>query len=180
MDFVRSLDTSKLLLLGTGLSFCISVIPSLAYNLPIFLFGTFLQDQQEASQSLQTFSGLLAVSAFFDLYSFFRSAPTHNFLTTVITLLLLFVKVPTLLAFSAALRQRGGDMGLGIGGQNLQGATLWSMPGGFTSGNRDGYEQVDDNSTFVRPPHTSIPANPSMPAPQVPASQAPPGAYQNV
>jgi hypothetical protein len=71
MDFVQGLDSSKLVLGGVvsfsiillfrrrqhpswqGLSFFLSVFSSPPYNLPIFLFGAYAQEQTEAIQSLQ-------------------------------------------------------------------------------------------------------------------------------
>ena len=56
--------------------------------------------------------------------------------------------------------------------------TVWSMPGGFTSGGREGYQTVDDEP-FIR--NTSRPAAPPhrMPAPSTTEPTAP-GAYQSV
>ncbi|EAU92991.2 hypothetical protein CC1G_06711 [Coprinopsis cinerea okayama7 len=178
MDFIQSLDSSKLTLYGTALSFLLSTTPALSYNFPLFLFGTYIQEQNDAVQSLQTFTGLLAASILFDVISFFTIQ--HTFWTSILTVFLLLLKVPTFLAFTAALRQRGSELSLGMGGANIQGATLWAMPGGFTSNSRDGYQPVDDDA-FVRPAHQSIPTNPPMPQP-APANPAPapPGAYQNV
>ncbi|TFK30450.1 hypothetical protein FA15DRAFT_662407 [Coprinopsis marcescibilis] len=178
MDFVRSLDSSKLLLYGTILSFTMTVTSSVSYNFPLFLFGTYIQEQTEAVQSLQTFTGLLLFSVISDLVVLFRQP--QNFGSALLIVLLVLLKVPTILAFSTALRQRGGELGLGIGGTNLQGATIWAMPGGFTSSTRDGYQPVDDDATFVRPSHHNAPASHAAPPPQQAPSQPPPGAYQTV
>jgi hypothetical protein len=84
MDFVQTLDPSKLVLAGTvrrnswnalegprifslgfmmslrgilqGLSFLLSLAATPPYNLPIFLFGCYAQEATEASQSLQIVS----------------------------------------------------------------------------------------------------------------------------
>ena len=57
--------------------------------------------------------------------------------------------------------------------------SVWSMPGGFTSGGREGYQTVDDaEEPFIRnarpaPPHRMPPPKSSEPA-------AAPGTYQSV
>jgi hypothetical protein len=71
MDFVQALDPSKLVLGGVvsffiihpfrrfqrsswqALSFFLSLFSSPSYNLPIYLFGAYAQEQTEAIQSLQ-------------------------------------------------------------------------------------------------------------------------------
>jgi hypothetical protein len=88
------------------------------------------------------------------------------------------------------MRQRGGQFpGLSVGSGEtgeLVGisykmsihfsASVWSMPGGFTSslgGNRDGYQPVEERAP-APPPSQSV-------APPVPTTtQNTPGAYQNV
>lgn len=84
------------------------------------------------------------------------------------------------------MRQRGGQfpgLGTDIHGptgklslqsncpQIVHAVIVWSMPGGFTSGGRDGYQTVDDDTPRA-PSKVS-----SVPAPQ-PANQS--GAYQAV
>ncbi|KAF9015169.1 hypothetical protein BDQ17DRAFT_1340602 [Cyathus striatus] len=153
MDFVQSLDPTKLVLAGTILSFLLSPFLSPSYNLPIFLFGTYARESTESIQSLQTFTGLLGLSAMFDIIWMTRN--DQNGFLLLLTILLLLLKVPTFFAFAAALRQRGSQLGgLGLGGADLAGATVWSMPGGFTSSGREGYQTVDDEDNFRsgRPP----------------------------
>lgn len=110
-------------------------------------------------------------------------------------------QLPTLLAFVNALRQRGSQFG-GLGAANLGGPTgvcisspiiccvcliscnsicqpsaVWSMPGGFTSGGREGYQTVDDDA-FVR----NVRPGPAVPQKSAPPADLPsaPGAYQSV
>ncbi|KAF8898733.1 hypothetical protein BD779DRAFT_32676 [Infundibulicybe gibba] len=66
MDFVQGLDTSKLILTETVVAFALSPFSSPPYNLAIFLFGIYVQENTEAVQSLQTFTGLLGVSTVMD------------------------------------------------------------------------------------------------------------------
>ncbi|KAF8973931.1 hypothetical protein BDZ97DRAFT_2069970 [Flammula alnicola] len=174
MDFVQTLDPSKLVLAGTGLSFLLSITAAPPYNLPIFLFGCYAQEATEASQSVQIFTGLLGTSTVFDIIWMVKNEQNGFFIFLTVCLLLL--KLPTLLAFVMALRQRGGQFG-GLGSANLGGPTVWSMPGGFTSGGREGYQTVDEES-FVRNvrPGPPVPHKPAAPA-DLPAA---PGAYQSV
>ncbi|TRM66325.1 hypothetical protein BD626DRAFT_566939 [Schizophyllum amplum] len=97
MDFVQGLDPSKLVLAETALSFLLSPFAAPPYNLVIFLFGTYAQENAEASQSLQTFTGMLGVSAIFDI----------------------IWMGPTFAAFGVAMRQRGA--GLNLRGNDLTG-----------------------------------------------------------
>ncbi|KAJ6610903.1 hypothetical protein B0H10DRAFT_2058519 [Mycena sp. CBHHK59/15] len=179
MDYVQGLDPAKLTLALTALSFIISPFAAPPYNLPILLFGTLAQQQESSDglQSLQTFTGLLGASAVFDVIWMMRNEQSG--FIKFLTFLLLILKLPTFVAFGLALRQRGGQLGLGIRGGDLGGATVWdSMPGGFGSGGNNGYQNVDDE----RPAQYSRPAPPpSVPVAQ-PAAQptAAPGAYQTV
>ncbi|KAI0348057.1 hypothetical protein BDW22DRAFT_1341257 [Trametopsis cervina] len=172
-DFIQALDPSKLVLAETVLSFATSAFSAPAYNLPIFLFGTYAQESAEAVQSLQTFTGLVVASIIYDIIWLARNQ--QNWFIRTLTIIILVLKAPTALAFLAALRQRGSQFsGLSFGGQNLTGATVWSMPGGFTSGGRDGYQNVDDAD--LPTPRTS--AAPPPPPPS--NAQAAPGAYHSV
>ncbi|KAG6890398.1 hypothetical protein C0995_008752 [Termitomyces sp. Mi166 len=56
MDFVQGLDPSKLVLAETVLSFAVSPFIAPPYNLAIFLFGTYAQENTEAVQSLRIVS----------------------------------------------------------------------------------------------------------------------------
>ncbi|KAF8909029.1 hypothetical protein CPB84DRAFT_1766721 [Gymnopilus junonius] len=173
MDFIQTLDPSKLVLAGTGLSFVLSIAASPPYNLPILLFGCYVQETAEATQSLQTFTALLGISTFFDIAWMIKNEQ-HGFFK-FLTVCLLLLKIPTTFAFVNALRQRGAQFG-GLGSANLSGPTVWSMPGGFTSNAREGYQTVEDDS-FVR----NIRPAPSVPHKSAPATEpAAPGAYQNV
>ncbi|TFY79149.1 hypothetical protein EWM64_g4862 [Hericium alpestre] len=169
-EFIHALDPSKLVLAETVLSFAISPFSSPSYNLPIFLFGIYAQENQEAVLSLQVFSSLVGVSMIFDII--WLSQNEQNWFLKLFSALILVLKVPTFLAFGSALRARGAQFsGLGVGG-DLGGPTVWSMPGGF-SGGRDGYQTVDE-----REPQTARPPPPPAPGPiNQPAA---PGAYQTV
>jgi len=183
MDYIQGLDPSKLTLGLTVLSFITSPFASPPYNFPVMLFGTLVQQQQESSdgQALQTFTGLLATSAIFDIIWMVNH--DQNALLRLLTILLLLLKIPTFLAFLLAVRQRGGQFsGLNIRGGDLGGATVWdSMPGGFGPGGNNGYQNLDEE----RPARNSRPAPlpvPTMPVAQPAAQQASaaPDSYQTV
>jgi len=170
MDFVQSLDPSKLVLAGTvrtsmpgsqqcviklllqGLSFFLALGVSPPYNLPVFLFGCYAQENTEAVQSLQTvsfpckswslgmlysflpfqFTSLLGVSFIFDIIWTIRN-DQHGFFK-FLTILLILLKIPTFFAFMMALRQRGltaGNFGIGLGSAG---------PAGLCSGR--GYKDI--------------------------------------
>ncbi|PPQ64267.1 hypothetical protein CVT24_008405 [Panaeolus cyanescens] len=140
MDFIQTLDPSKLVLGGT-------------------------------------FTALLGASAIFDIVWMFRHE--QNGFIKFLTVCLLLFKLPTFFAFASAVRQRGGQFG-GLGAGNISGPTVWSMPGGFTSGDREGYQTVEDDA-FIR--NVRLPTGPSPPQkPPGPETTAPtaPGAYQTV
>ncbi|RDB29491.1 hypothetical protein Hypma_015514 [Hypsizygus marmoreus] len=166
MDFIQGLDPSKLVLAETVLSFALSPFSAPPYNLAIFLFGTYAQENTDGVQSLRTFTGLLGASAVYDIVWMINNE--QNSFVKFLTFILLLLKIPTFLAFGMALRQRGVQFG-GLGGPDLSGPTVWSMPGGFTSGGRDGYQTVDEE----RPNHTSRPPRPPAAGPPVPAAQPP-------
>ncbi|KAJ4486147.1 hypothetical protein J3R30DRAFT_1460528 [Lentinula aciculospora] len=174
MDFVQGLDPSKLVLFGTGFSFFLSGFTSPPYNLPIFLFGMYAQENADSAfLSLQTFTGLLAASVFYDVIWMIRHEQGQ--FITFLTILLLLLKIPTFLAFGLAARQRGAQFGgLGIRGNDISGPTVWAMPGGFSS--TAGYQNVDDEI----PPQPALrPAAPPS-GPQAPVQAAAPGAYQSM
>ncbi|KAI0003669.1 hypothetical protein BJV74DRAFT_764039 [Russula compacta] len=166
-DLVQGLDTSKLIIAETVLSFAISPFTSPAYNLPIFLFGLYVQESQEAAaRLLQVFSALLGASIIFDIIWLIQNS--QGAILRLFSILIIVLKAPTFLAFMGTLNSRG------ISGINLRGAdfgntTVWAMPGGFTSGGREGYQTVE--SELQRPA-----AN--HPPPSNPPSA--PGAYQSV
>ncbi|CCM07098.1 uncharacterized protein FIBRA_09425 [Fibroporia radiculosa] len=169
-DFLQRLDTSKLVLVGTGLSFAVSAFEAPKYNLPIFLFGIYAQENPDGVQSLQTFTYLLSASVIYDIIWMYNY--DQHWFFKLLTILLLVLKFPTILTFMSSLQQRGS--GVGFRGSDLSGATVWAMPGGFTSGGRDGYQTVDESADAQtpKPLGTTI---------QVPSSQPhAPGAYQTV
>ncbi|KAF9056167.1 hypothetical protein BJ165DRAFT_1398899 [Panaeolus papilionaceus] len=170
MDFVQTLDPSKLVLGGTVLSFILSAAVAPAYNFPLFLFGCYAQENTDAAQSIQTFTGLLGASAIFDIVWMVRHE--QNGFIKFLTVCLLLLKLPTFFAFANAVRQRGGQFG-GLSAGNISGPTVWSMPGGFTSNGREGYQTVDDDS-FIRsarlPTGPSPPQKPSVPEPAGPVA----------
>jgi len=169
-DFIQGLDPTKLVQVETALSFLISPFAAPPYNLAIFLFGTIANglDTTDAVQYLQTFTGLLGVSSLFDVWWMVRNE--QNGFVRLLTIILLLLKLPTFLAFASALRQRGAQFsGLGIRGGDLSGPTVWSMPGGFTSGGRDGYQTVDEETGISKPPHVAPATSPtpeSLPTPR--------------
>lgn len=157
----------------------ISTVPSVAYNFPLFLFGSYIQESSEAVGSLKTFTVLLPFSALYDLVSLINQS--YSTWHKLLVFLVILLKVPVFFAFASSLRQRGFEIGLGVGGPNLSGPTLWSMPGGFTSTGDDRYQTVDDDASFVRAnrPPAPTPSHNAPPMP-TPATQAAPGAYQTV
>jgi len=174
-DFIQALDPAKLVLVGTALSFATCAFAAPPYNLPIFLFGHIAQESSEAIQSLQLFTALVTASGIYDIVWLARNQ--QNWFMRTLTILILLLKVPTALAFATSLRQRGAQFsglgGLGVAGNNLTGATVWSMPGGFTSGGGGGgYQSMDD------PEPTPTPRAAAPPAPA--NHQTAPGAYQSV
>jgi len=180
-EWLQQLDPSKLVLAETVLSFIISPFTSPSYNLPIFLFGMYAQDNTEGIQSLQTFTGLVGVSFIFDIVFMARNG--QNWFIRMITILTLILKLPTFFAFALALRQRGAQFsGLGIRGGDLGGPTVWSMPGGFTSGGgREGYQNVDEEPQIQTPRAPASQGRPPQGPPPVPGAHPPTaGAYQSV
>ncbi|KAJ3800729.1 hypothetical protein GGU11DRAFT_772197 [Lentinula aff. detonsa] len=172
MDFLQGLDPSKLALFGAGFSFFLSGFSAPPYNLPIFLFGIYAQENADSAfLSLQTFTGLLGASVFYDIV--WMAKNEQGGFTKFLSILLLLVKIPTFLAFGLAARQRGVQFsGLGIRGNDISGPTVWAMPGGFSS--TAGYQNVDDETPPQPAPRPAAP--PSGPPP----AQTAPGAYQSV
>ncbi|CAL1695842.1 unnamed protein product [Somion occarium] len=172
-DFIQALDPSKLVLVETVLSFLTSAFHAPVYNLPIFLFGLHVQESSDAIQSLRAFTFIAGGSIIYDIIWMARNH--QNWFLRLLTIVIQILKVPTVLAFAAALRRRGGQFtGISFSGNDVGGATVWSMPGGFTSAGREGYQAVDDTADVPTPKHSVPPA----PAPQNP--QPTPGAYQSV
>ncbi|KAF8274101.1 hypothetical protein EI94DRAFT_1714733 [Lactarius quietus] len=161
-DFVQGLDASKLILVEAP-------VQCSPYNLPIFLFGLYVQGSQEATpNSLQAFSGFLGASVLFDIIWFTQNS--QGVLVRLISILTLILKVPTFLSFAATLNSRGVS-GINLGGADFGGTTVWSMPGGFSSGGREGYQSVEPEIQRPVVVNHSPPGNPPPPAP---------GAYQSV
>jgi len=173
MDFLQALDPSKIVLAGTAVSFLLSIFDSPSYNLPIFLFGCYAQENSEALQSLQTFTGLLGVSTIFDIIWMAKNYQPG--FARFLNICLLILKLPTFFVFANSLRQRGSQFG-GLR-SSAGGSTIWSMPGGFTSGGREGYQTVDDEP-FVRNVRPAAPSH-HKPTPTNVEPSAP-GAYQSV
>jgi len=179
MDFVQGLDPARLILANTVLSFCLSPFTAPPYNLAIFLFGTYAQENTESVRSLQTFTGILGASALFDVVWMMRH--DQNGFIKLLSVILVLLKIPTFLASGLLLRQRGSHFGgLGIRDNDLSGATVWSMPGGFTSAAREGYQTVDEERPA--PISRTAAAIPSALPSSHPPAQVPsvPGTYQNV
>jgi len=176
MDFLRILDPSKLVLTAAGIAFFTIIFnDSPSYNLPIFLFGCYALENAEAIQSLQFFTGMLFVSMIYDII-WMATHWQHGFVR-FLSIFLLILKLPTLLAVAFSLRQRGSQFG--SLGSSLGGPTVWSMPGGFTSGGRDGYQTVDDTEEpFIRNSRPNQPHR--MAAPKTSELATAPGTYQSV
>jgi len=175
MDFIQGLDPTKLVQIGTGFAFALTLFNAPSYNFALYLFGCYVQENPEASSTLQTFTGLLGASVVFDLIWLFSNE--QHWIGRILLVGLFLVKLPTSLVFFSLLRQRGGQFS-GLSAGNLGGATVWSMPGGFTSNGREGYQNVDEEP-FIR----SVRTGPAKPRPQPlsePEAQAAPGAYQTV
>lgn len=127
----------------------------------------------------------------------FHYSPWKHVLTFV-------AKIPTFLAFGNLLRERRTQHGFGslnIRGGDVSGPTsaspsihyffhlllsthtlalVWSMPGGFTSGGRDGYQSVGDEPAAQPAAPKPVPASHSVAPPGQPANPVAPGSYQNV
>jgi len=174
-EFLQQLDPSKLVQVGAALSLVTSAFTAPSYNLPIFLFGTYVAEATEAAQGLQTFVTATAASMILDII--FLARHEQNWFIKLITIVILILKLPTFLVFGQALRQQGSGIGgLGINPGNLSGPTVWSMPGGFTSGGRDGYQTVDEEPL---PQPRSAPPRSTGPPPAPAANHSAPGAYQS-
>ncbi|KAM6498120.1 hypothetical protein JOM56_006068 [Amanita muscaria] len=170
MDFIQRLDPSKLVLTETVLSFALSLFTAPPYNLPIFLFGLYLQESTEAIRSQQAFTYFLGASVLFDVVWMARHE--QNAIVKLFTIILMVLKVPTFFAMVGAVREWHGHFG-GFSRLDSVGATVWSMPGGFTSSEREGYQPVDEE----RPQGANNIKSPS-PVVHAPAPQPAPGAYQ--
>ncbi|KZT02718.1 uncharacterized protein LAESUDRAFT_705762 [Laetiporus sulphureus 93-53] len=174
-EFVQRLDPIKLVQVETALSFAVSAFDAPNYNLPIFLFGMYTQEVAEATESLKLFIYLLSASVLYDLIWMYNNH--QNWFLKLITILTLALKIPTVLAFLSALRQRGAHLsGISFQGNDVGGGAtaVWSMPGGFTSSGRDGYQSVDEPAEVQTPK----PLGSTQPVPTTQPNA--PGAYQNV
>jgi len=181
-DFIQNLDPKNLVLVEAVLTFVTSPFSAPSYNLPVFLFGVYAQESAESNQPLRLFTGLLGGSVLLDIIWLARNE--QNWFIRLLSILVLILKAPTFLAFLTALRQRGEQFsGFGVRGAD---ATVWTMPGGFSSlagGGRDDYEDLDrgrDIESQARPTPTvqvTAPPPPASPSHQGNAG-APPGGYQ--
>ncbi|TDL28442.1 hypothetical protein BD410DRAFT_780945 [Rickenella mellea] len=183
-EFAQNLDPNNLVLIEAVLSFVVSPFEAPAYNLPIFLFGIYAQENSESTQALRLFTGMLVGSIVFDIIWMIRHS--QNWFIKLLSIVILIFKVPTFVAFGSALRQRGEQFaGLGVRGNDLSGPTVWSMPGGFTSlgGSRNGYEPVDGDRDIESQPRQTpsgpnITTTPAVPPPQ--STAAGQGGYQTL
>ncbi|KAJ8595864.1 hypothetical protein M405DRAFT_727182 [Rhizopogon salebrosus TDB-379] len=165
-DFMQALDPAKLIFVETVLAFTISPFTVPAYNLPIFLFGSYVQESSDAAQSLNLFAGLLSASVLYDIVWMFNNE--QAVFLRLLTVVLFLLKLPTTGAFLIAMSQRGRQFpGLDV----VHTITVWSMPGGFTSGGRDGYQTVEEDTPRAPSNVTSVP-------PSQPVNQS--GNYQSV
>lgn len=181
MDFIQSLDPSKLVLAGMTLSFVTSPFAAPPYNLAIFLFGIYVSESSEAFIGLQALTALLGASTIADFIWMLKNS--QNGFIKFLTVLLLILKIPTFLAFGNLLRERRTQHGFGslnIPGGDVSGPTIWSMPGGFTSGGRDGYQSVGDEPAAQPAAPKPMPATHSVPHTAQPSNPVAPGSYQNV
>jgi len=164
-DFVQGLDLSKLVLFGTVLSVVIAPFSSPPYNLPIFLFGTLVQEVPDAPQSLRSFVALLGGSVVLDIIWLAKNS--QGAFTRTITIILLIFKVPTFFAFANNFRQAGSSFGgLNIGGRDLGGATVWSMPGASPLQLADTKPLTNQQhlKTFLDPPPLRLHPHPPNPS----------------
>jgi len=175
-EFLTRIDTGKLVAAEAALSALTSAFAAPNYNLPIFLFGLYAQEAAEAVESMKMFTYLVVGTLPLDVIWMWNHE--QGWFMKLLTILILVLKVPTAMVFATALQTRGGNFSgfSGLRGGDVAGATVWSMPGGFTSGGREGYQTVDEPDI-----QTPRPLGTSQPAPaSAPARQGTPGAYQNV
>ncbi|KAF8506706.1 hypothetical protein F5888DRAFT_1644641 [Russula emetica] len=125
-DFAQGLDASKLILAETLLSFIITPYTAPSYNFPLFLFGLYVQESQEAApRLLQVFAGYLGASALFDIIWLIQNHQTV--VIRLISILVLLLKVPTFVAFAGTLSSRG-ISNINLRGADFGGATGESHP----------------------------------------------------
>ncbi|KZS92963.1 hypothetical protein SISNIDRAFT_454911 [Sistotremastrum niveocremeum HHB9708] len=160
MDFVNGLDAYSLITTQCGLSFVTSAFVAPAYNFPIFLFGIYAFER-EATESLRIFSGLTAFSVILDIVWLSKTEEQNWFIKTL-TIIILLLKVPTVLASLNALRQKGDELGnLGIRRGEFGNGTVWSMPGGLSQGHgtyQSFGDEADVEAARPQPPARAAPA----------------------
>lgn len=165
--FIQNLDPTSLIMVEASLAAFNAVWNAPPYNLPVFLFGIYAQESQESNNPLRFFTGLLGASVIFDIIWFAKNG--QNVFSRLLSIAILLFKVPTFLTVLNALRQRGEQFGgLSIRPGDMSGATVWSMPGGFSSsgggGGRDGYQNLDTAydvpAAAPPPPKRNIPTTP--------------------
>ncbi|CAD6582221.1 MAG: hypothetical protein TREMPRED_003239 [Tremellales sp. Tagirdzhanova-0007] len=106
------------------------------YNFPLMLFGIVAYEMRSSNNPFRQFLSLTVFTAVFDLFALF----THPLsgLITLVTFLLVILKLPIFFSCLAQLRERGGDLQFGQGSFGFQGLGAgrgpqdWSFPGGFT------------------------------------------------
>ncbi|KAF9509361.1 hypothetical protein BS47DRAFT_161995 [Hydnum rufescens UP504] len=144
---VQSLGPQSLILAQTTIAFITAPFNAPSYNFPLFLFGTYASERSESSDSLRLFFGLLGVSIPLDLIWLIKTND-QNGLIKFLSIINLLLKAPTIFAVLNALRLRGEtfpSFSHGQFGSDTQ--HVWSMPGGFDTGNNgtSGYQNVSDD-----------------------------------
>ncbi|EPT04326.1 hypothetical protein FOMPIDRAFT_1028088 [Fomitopsis schrenkii] len=175
-EFLTRIDTGKLVTVETVLSALTAAFVAPSYNLPIFLFGLYAQEATEAVESLKMFTYLVIGTIPLDIVWMWRNE--QGWFIKLLTILVLVLKIPTAMVLATALQTRGGNFSSfsGLRSGDVAGATVWSMPGGFTSSGREGYQTVDETVDVQTPK----PLGTTQPPPPPTTQQGAPGAYQNV
>ncbi|KIL70821.1 hypothetical protein M378DRAFT_491801 [Amanita muscaria Koide BX008] len=105
MDFIQRLDPSKLVLTETVLSFALSLFTAPPYNLPIFLFGLYLQESTEAIRSQQAFTYFLGASVLFDVVWMARHE--QSVIVKLFTIILMVLKASSPASVPVHMLERG-------------------------------------------------------------------------
>jgi len=181
-EFVDNLDSKVLLYIGSGISFINSVFNvSPSYNFPLYLYSIYAYERENSNDSLRYGTGLLGVSMILDFIWLLKTSGQHGF-SLALSIILLIIKAPTVLALLNHLRTRGAGFGFGETGSLSGGNTIWSMPGGFgasaggyqaVGGDRE--DEVEQGRPVPPPPRSPLPPRQAAP-PRQPASVPPNGA----